>query len=193
MPVLRGEEGHFVLSPAAFGADGEGGVDALVCGEGRGERIFFFGLGEKDLLRCGCLFECKFEGEWIVDGGKVGAARLLRGFECDATPTLGTLHGRLREMFFSAACEYGCDALHAELGGLLDGPLVAIEFEDGEQEMEGESGVSPHLFMQQKNNFRIGHGDDFGAVEVSAGDDVKDLAGLGAEDAREVLRLRAGE
>jgi len=96
-------------------------------------------------------------------------------------------------MFFGASCEHGCDARDAEFGGLLDGPFVAIEFEDGEQEMEGESGVSQHLFMQQKNNFRIGHGDDFGAVKVPAGYDVKDLAGLGAEDAREMLRLRAGE
>ena len=193
MPLLGGEQGHFVLRPAAFGADGEGGFCTLVCGEYGGEGVFFFGLGEKDLVARGCLFECEFEGERVVDGGDIGAARLLRGFVRDATPTFNTLHGRLREMLLGASCEDGCDALDAEFGGLLDGPLVAIEFEDGEQEMEGQSGVGQHLFMQQKNNFRIGDGDDFGAVEVSAGDDVKDLAGLGAEDAREVLRLRAGE
>ena len=30
-------------------------------------------------------------------------------------------------------------------------------------------------------------------MEVSAGDDVKDLAGFGAEDARKMLGLRTGE
>jgi len=59
--------------------------------------------------------------------------------------------------------------------------------------MEGKGRVGQHLFMQQKNNLRIGHGDDFGAVEVSAGDDVEDLAGLGTEHAREMRSLRAGE
>ncbi len=96
-------------------------------------------------------------------------------------------------MFLGATREDGCDALDTELGRLLDGPLVAIELEDGEQKMEGEGGVSQHLFMQQKNNFGIGHGDDFGPVKVSAGDDVEDLAGLGAEDTREVLRLHSGK
>jgi len=51
MPVLRGEESHFILGPAAFGADGEGGVCAFVRGEGCGEGVFFFSFGEKDFLR----------------------------------------------------------------------------------------------------------------------------------------------
>ena len=45
-------------------------------------------------------------------------------------------------MLLAAACDDGQDALGPQLGGFLDGPLHAIEFEDGEQQRDGQSGIS---------------------------------------------------
>jgi hypothetical protein len=44
-----------------------------------------------------------------------------------------------------------------------------------------------------EENFRVGYGCDFSAVEEAVGDDVEDLAGLGAQDTGEVGGLLAGE
>ena len=44
-----------------------------------------------------------------------------------------------------------------------------------------------------KSTSSVGDGGDFGAVEEAVGDDVVDLAGLGAEDAGEMGGLLAGE
>jgi hypothetical protein len=104
-----------------------------------------------------------------------------------------TLSGGEGEVLFGAAGEDGRDAGDAELGGFFDGPLEAIELEDGEEEMDGECRVGFQLFVEDEGDFGVGYGGDFGAVKEAIGDDVVDLAGLGAEDAAKVVGLLAGE
>jgi hypothetical protein len=55
-----------------------------------------------------------------------------------------------------------------------------VELEDGEEEMEGKGGVGLELFVEGEEDFVLGDGGDFGAVEEATGDDVVDLAGFGA-------------
>jgi hypothetical protein len=59
--------------------------------------------------------------------------------------------------------------------------------------MDGEGRVGLEFLVQGEEDFVIGYGDDFGAVEEAVGDDIEDLAGLGAEDAGEVVGLLADE
>ena len=59
--------------------------------------------------------------------------------------------------------------------------------------MEGEGGVGFELFVEGEEDFGFGDGGDLGTVKEAVGDDVEDLAGLGAEDAGEVEGLVAGE
>jgi hypothetical protein len=119
---------------------------------------------------------------------------LLGGFEGDAAPAFGAFGGGEGEMLFGAAGEDGRDAGDAEFGGLFDGPLEVVELEDGEEQMDGQGGVGFELFVEGEVDFAsLGDGGDLGAVEEAVGDDVEDLAGLGAEDAGEVDGLLAGE
>ena len=140
-------------------------------------------------------------GEWggVEDLGDVGAAGLLGGFQGDASPAGYSIFRGEGEVFLGAAGEDGGDTGDAELGGLLDGPLEAIELEDGEQEVDGEGGVGRELFVEGEGDFGVllrargADGGDFGAMEEAVGDDVVDLARLSAEDAGEVGGLLAGE
>ncbi len=59
--------------------------------------------------------------------------------------------------------------------------------------MDGKGGVGFKFFVKDEGHFGIGDGRDLGAVEEAVRYDVKDLAGLGAQDAGEVGRLLAGE
>jgi len=68
-----------------------------------------------------------------------------------------------------------------------------VELEDGEEEMEGESGVGLELFVEGEEDLALGDTCDLGAVEEASGDDIVNLAGRGAEHAREVGGLIAGE
>ena len=96
-------------------------------------------------------------------------------------------------MLLRATCENRSDARDSELSRFFDGPLEAIEFEDGEEQMEGKGGLNQHLFMQQKNNlFRL-YGDDGGTMKVPSCDHIEDLTGLRAEHECEVPGLRASE
>ncbi len=96
-------------------------------------------------------------------------------------------------MFLGTTGEDGGDAGYAEFGGLLDGPFEVVELEDGEEEVEWEGGVGLELFVEGEDDFGFADADDFCAVEEAVGDDVEDLAGLGAEDAGEVESLISGE
>ena len=200
LPRALEEEGHFFGGPTAFGAYGEGVGDSVggfvadVCVfEGGGEGGGLFGLAQEDSGRGFLLFEGGFELSGVGDFGDVGAAGLLGGFEGDAAPAFYTFRGGLGEVLFGAAGEDGGDASDAELGGLLDGPLHVVELEDGEEEMQGKGGVGLELFVEGEEDCVFADGGDFSAVEEAVGDDVEDLAGLGAEDACEVNGLVAGE
>ena len=59
--------------------------------------------------------------------------------------------------------------------------------------MEWKSGVGFEFFVEGEEDFGVVDAGDFCAVEKASGDDVEDLAGLGAEDAGEVCGLVAGE
>ena len=103
-------------------------------------------------------------------------------------------------MLLGAAGEDGRDAGDAEFGGFFDGPLEAVELEDGEQEVDGEGRVGREFFVEGEEDFGVLIGgacgadrSDFGAVKEAVGYDVEDLAGLGAQDAGEMGRLLAGE
>ena len=151
------------------------------------------GFAEEDAGGAGFAVEGGFELDGVGDLGDVGAAGLLGGFEGDATPALGSLWRGEGEVFFGAAGEDGGDAGYAEFGGLFDGPLEVVELEDGEEEVEGKGGVGFELFVEGEVDLRFGDGRDFGSVEEAVGDDVVDLAGLGAQNAAEVGGLVAGE
>ena len=192
LPVVGGEEGHLVGGPAAFGADGERGVAGLLI-EGGEEWGLLLGFAEEDAGGSGLAFEGELKGGRGGDLWDVGAAGLLGGFEGDAAPALDALLGGLGEVLLGAAGENGGDAGDAEFGRLFDGPLEVIELEDGEKEMDWEGGVGLELFVKSEDDLRLGGAGDLGAVEEAIGDDVIDLAGLGAEDAGEVGGLIAGE
>ena len=129
----------------------------------------------------------------FVDFGDIGAAGLLGGLKRDAAPALDAFGRSQCEMFFCASRENRCDACCAELGRFLDAPLKVIKLEHCEQQMHRKCGVSFKLFVQRENDFAVGDGEDFGAVQKAVRNYVKNLSGLGAEDAREVRGLVAGE
>jgi len=193
LPGVGGEELHLVGGPAAFGADGKGDGFVWRCVECGGYGVVLFGFGEEKFCGCGDESQCGGERLWVVDGGDVGAAGLLGGLECDATPAVYTFGSGEGEMLFGAASEDGRDARGTELGGFFDGPLEVIELEDGEEKMDGECGVGFEFFVKGEDDLAIGDGDDLGTVEETVGDDVVDLSGLGAEDASEMCGLIAGE
>ena len=118
---------------------------------------------------------------------------MLGGFKSYAAPAFGAFGGGEAEVLLGAAGEDGGDPGYAELGGFFDGPLEVIEFEDGEQEVDGQGGVGFEFFMEDEADFGLGDGGDLGAVEEAVGDHVEDLAGLRAEDAGEVRGLLASE
>ncbi len=168
-PVVLGEERHFFWGPAAFGTDGEGEIGGVLgwwsvyippiavrlrwmghpasCRlqvgrrEGGGEGEGLLGFAEEDARGRGLAGEGG--GEWggREDFGDVGAAGLLGAFERDATPAFGALGSGEGEVLLGAAGEDGSDARDAEFGGFFDGPLEAIELEDGEQKVDGEGCV----------------------------------------------------
>ncbi len=111
----------------------------------------------------------------------------------DAAPAIDSFSGGLGEVLLSAAGEDGGDAADAEFGGLFDGPLEVIELEDGEQEVQGEVGFGFELFVEGEDDADGRDGGDLGAMEEAAGNEIVNLAGLGAEDAGEVCSLVAGE
>ena len=59
------------------------------------------------------------------------------------------------EVLLGAAGKDGRDAGDAEFGGLLDGPLEAVELEDGEQKVDGEGRVGFQLFVEGEEDFRL--------------------------------------
>ena len=157
-------------------------------------------FAEEDAEGCGFAGECGGERGGIGDFGDVGAAGLLGGFEGDAAPAFGSLGGGEGEVLLGAAGEDGRDAGDAQFGGLFDGPLEVVELEDGEEKVDGEGCVGFQLFVEGEEDFGVlliaargADFGDFGAVEEAVGDDVEELAGLGAEDAGEVDGLLAGE
>jgi len=118
-------------------------------GEGEG----LLGFAEEDAEGCGLAGECGGERGGVEDFGDVGAAGLLGGLEGDAAPAFSPLGGGEGEVLLGAAGEDGRDAGDAEFGGLLDGPLEAVELEDGEQKVDGEGGVGLQLFVEGEEDF----------------------------------------
>ncbi len=190
-PRVGGEKGHFVGSPAAFGADGQGELRGL--GEGLREGEGLLGFAEEDAEGGLLLLESQLERSWVGDLGDGGAAGLLGGFVGDAAPAFDALGGGLGQVLFGAAGEDWRDAGDAEFGSFFDGPLEVVEFEDGEQQMNGQGRIGLQLFEQDELNLAIGNSGDLGAMQESIGDYVVCLAGLGAEDAGEMSSLLAGK
>jgi len=118
---------------------------------------------------------------------------LFGGFEGDAPPSFGSFGGGEAKVFFGAAGENGRDFRHPQFRGFFYAPLEVVELEDGEQEMDRQGGVGFELFVQGEEDFGFRYGGDLSAVQEAVGDDVEDLARLGAEDAGEVLGLLAGK
>ena len=203
VPVVGREEGHLFVSPAAFGADGQGYIRISICElefcEGRGNGVGLFRLGEEDAGGAGFLFEGGLQRGGVGDLGDGRAAGLLGGLKGDATPSLGSFGSGLNEVFVGSAGGDGGDAGDAEFGGFLDGPLHVIELEDGEEKVEGKGGVGLELFVEGEDDLGIlsgatgADGSDFGAVEEASGDYVVDLPGGSAEDSGEVGSLVSGE
>lgn len=196
LPGLLGEELKFFGGPAAFGADCESDLCfSCLFGGAKGglERSRLFDLAQEDARGSGLGGEGGMQGGGIGDRRDGGAAGLLGGFEGDASPAICAFGGGEGEVLFRAAGEDGGDAIDAELSSLFDGPLEVIEFEDGEQEMEGKYGVGLELFVQGEVNAVEGDGGDLGTVQEAAGDQVVDLPWFGAQDAGEVGGLVAGE
>jgi hypothetical protein len=69
-----------------------------------------------------------------------------------------------------------------------------VELEDGEEEVERKGGVGFEFLVEDEVNFggfAAADAGDLSPVKEASGDDVVDLAGLGAEDAGEVYGLVA--
>lgn len=102
-------------------------------------------------------------------------------------------------MLFGAPGEDRGDAGYAQFGGLFDGPFEVIELEDGKQQVDGERGLRFEFFVQGEPDFGVliaacgANFGDFGAMEEAVGDQIEDLAGLGAEDTGQVVGLLANE
>ena len=122
---------------------------------------------------------------------------MLTGLVRDTSPAIDTLDGCLRQMLLGPARDDGGDAVYAELRRFLYRPLEVIEFEDGEEKVEGQGAISlKFLGKVEENAFLPGclvDGGHFGTVQEAAGDDVVDLTGFGTEDTGEVERLGTGE
>jgi hypothetical protein len=99
---------------------GGGAIGHCMSLERGGERVFLLGFSEQQLVWCLNESECGSEGKRVVHLRQIAAARLLGGFERDATPALNTFGGGLREMLFGAAGEHGSDAGSAKFGGLFE-------------------------------------------------------------------------
>ena len=120
------------------------------CGcEGEG----LFGLAEEDAEGGGFAGEGGGERGGIGDFGDIGAAGLLGAFEGDAAPAFGALGGGEGEVLLGAAGKDGRDSGDAQFGGFLDGPLEAVELEDGEEKVDGEGCVGFQLFVEGEEDF----------------------------------------
>ena len=150
-------------------------------------------LAEKNADECGLGGESGLESDGFSDLRDGGATRLFGGFERNATPTVEALRGGLGQVLLGATGKDRGDSLDTKLGRFFDCPLEVIELEDSEQEMEWEGGLSLELFVEGEGDTVGGDGDDLGAVEEAAGNEIEDLSGFGAENAGEVGGLIAGE
>ena len=139
------------------------------------------------------LTRCCFQGEDIIDRWNIGAAGLLRSFTSDATPALNSILRRLREMLLAAAGDDGDDALDAQLRSFFNGPLKTIEFEDGEEQGDGERGVSLNFSDEIEADGVAENSGDDAMPDAVAGDDIVFGAGLRTQNADEVRGLLTGE
>src|ERR1019366_354015 len=130
---------------------------------------------------------------WIGDLGGCDAARLLGSFTSDPPPALGPLVRGKSKMLFSAPRNHGDDRGDVQFRALLDRPLHAIEFEDGEQQGDGNSLAGRDFFTQGELHSLVLHAGNGGPPDLLAASDFELLADARAQGARQVCGVRAGQ
>jgi len=188
-----GGEGAFAVGPAAFRAGDEcDGVPRGAVGRQGLEQEWRAGIFVEEITEAGGIgsWECGGGGDF----GNAEAAGLLAAFARDFSPAPDAFRGGGGQAFFGAVGVDGNDAGNAELGGLFDEPLEAVELD--------ERGVERNVWEWRGDWERLenaksyaggGDGADFGEVSLLVVGELEALAGLGAKDAGEVAGIIAGE
>ncbi len=109
----------------------------------------------------------------------------------DAPPALGALLRGLGQMLLGPPRNHRRHRGHAQLGGLLDGPLHAIELVHGQYQRDRQRGIGLQLGDQIEADLVGGDRGHLGVKDVAACNHVGLHARLGAQHARHVLGLRA--
>ena len=122
------------------------------------------------------------------------APGLLAALARDFSPTLSALGGGGGQAFFSARGTHGNNAGDAELGGFLDQPLEAVELDERGEQSDGWLGGfgGEGLEDAERDTLRTDVG-DFREISTVVVGKLVALAGLGAQDAREVPGIVAGQ
>ncbi len=132
---------------------------------------------------------CK--GRRLQDFWNGGPPRLLRSLERNALPSLHPLLGSFGEMGLGAIRNDRNDSKHAQLDTLLDGPLHAIEFEDGEDYGQSGSRIYRNDFAELELDSIVRDAGDATAADALTRCDVKFLPDPSAKHLREVLGVCA--
>src|SRR4029077_11502849 len=119
--------------------------------------------------------------------------RLLRCLKRNALPSLHSLLRGLGEMGFGALSDHGNDSTRAQFHTLLDGPLHAVKFENGEQDgqLGGRSGRNN--CAELKLDPVIGDAHDTTATDAVPSRAAKFLPDTGAKHSSKMLGVGADQ
>ena len=125
----------------------------------------------------------------VVELRAAEAAGLLRRFEEDFLPALGTLRGGGEEAFFAASGGEWDDLSGAEFGSFFEGPFEGVEFDDREKKSDVGSRLRcGELFEQGKFDAVARDGIDAGEPGGRTIAQFVELARLRAKDVTEMMR-----
>src|ERR1019366_10027824 len=110
-----------------------------------------------------------------------------------APPALHALVRREGEMLFRAPRNYGNDRGDVQFRALLDRPLHAIEFEDGQQQGDGHGLAGRDFFAQGELHALVLYAGNGGPADLLAACDLELLADARAQGTRQMRGVRAGQ
>ena len=183
-----------VIRPATLRAEKDG--DVVGAGAGRGHSfeqwrgdVFVQKIAAGSLFGKTDLEADRRQNLWNVD-----AAGLLAALAGDPLPAFGAFVGGLEKAFLAARRFDGENALHADLRGFLDDPLEAVELDErgAEQEVDWRRRRLDRFENAEYHPLAAGLG-DLGEVRGAVVGDFKTLAGLDAQDSREMAGCLAAE
>jgi len=203
--------GKFVIGPAAFRADGQGGSSRTLIGcvqwrspaesiesKANGRRVR--ALRKEDFaLGSGRSREGLARRKRREKRGRTKATGLLRGFEHNFLPAIQALRSSGDQGFIRAGRGQRHDCGHAQLRGLFEAPFEAVEFHYGNQKCDLERGLmrgngleqgelnAAFAMLRESDALDAREPDAFAVAQF-----IK-LAGFGAEDAAEMAGSVAAE